>query len=622
MIIVNAINNTNATLTYSAENVTIPALSTVTVPISVLTAFSLDPQVNSDLLANNLSLSNTVTTYKGTAAQVFLATIANLPAALVGFGTITALNGEVDAITLGASAVTFNVTGTWVATLLVESTLGDGTWQAVPSFVPATGSKATTFTSNEFVIVGVAGFTEVRVRASAYTSGTVSVTWGASKSTAYVNQGVPASLNSAWPATLTDGTNGPVAVKAPNTAAVAADPALVVALSPNNTISVNAIPLAGTLATYSATITGLSPTSSATDIFSIVGSATKTITVTNIDVSATQTTAGAINTQLIKRSTADTGGGSSTITEVQHTSSFSQVSSVISTVTVASTGAGNLLVVGTSNAGARTVTSVSDGTNSFTQATNAAATSTGTGAGYSDVWYLLSSTAGKTTITVTWSGAAGTFFKDIFFWEVNGFISPVFGSANHVNQGAQSGGTATGASVTTASTQSFAVGIDSTNGTVSANPASGNAFTSGGNINATSGNAGCSLIASASGTYNPAWTDNGAIFASSTAIFTGTIPSPAALTAVPHNKNNAAATAVVTAYSSNPTLGTTVGVVRSTKLFVPTITGAPSVQTWMFGTRPSQAIVLIGAADTLAINLNSTTVAGGLFDIDIEWTEQ
>lgn len=34
---------------------------------------------------------------------------------------------------------------------------------------------------------------------------------------------------------LTDGTNGPVAVKAPSTAAVAADPALVVALSPNNT---------------------------------------------------------------------------------------------------------------------------------------------------------------------------------------------------------------------------------------------------------------------------------------------------------------------------------------------------------------------------------------------------
>jgi hypothetical protein len=36
---------------------------------------------------------------------------------------------------------------------------------------------------------------------------------------------------------LTDGTNGPVAVKPPFTAAVSADPALVVAISPNNPIT-------------------------------------------------------------------------------------------------------------------------------------------------------------------------------------------------------------------------------------------------------------------------------------------------------------------------------------------------------------------------------------------------
>jgi len=48
------------------------------------------------------------------------------------------------------------------------------------------------------------------------------------------NQGTPATLANAWSTKITDGTNGPAAVKAASTAAVAADPALVVALSPNS----------------------------------------------------------------------------------------------------------------------------------------------------------------------------------------------------------------------------------------------------------------------------------------------------------------------------------------------------------------------------------------------------
>jgi len=49
-----------------------------------------------------------------------------------------------------------------------------------------------------------------------------------------VNQGTAASLANAWSQKITDGTNGPAAVKAASTAAVAADPALVVSLSPNS----------------------------------------------------------------------------------------------------------------------------------------------------------------------------------------------------------------------------------------------------------------------------------------------------------------------------------------------------------------------------------------------------
>ena len=55
-----------------------------------------------------------------------------------------------------------------------------------------------------------------------------------------VNQGTGATLANSWPHKLSDGTNGPVAVKPASTAAVATDPALVVAVSPNNTVAVSA----------------------------------------------------------------------------------------------------------------------------------------------------------------------------------------------------------------------------------------------------------------------------------------------------------------------------------------------------------------------------------------------
>lgn len=48
---------------------------------------------------------------------------------------------------------------------------------------------------------------------------------------------VPTSLAQAWNQKITDGTNGPVAVKGTSTAAVASDPALVVTISPNSVVA-------------------------------------------------------------------------------------------------------------------------------------------------------------------------------------------------------------------------------------------------------------------------------------------------------------------------------------------------------------------------------------------------
>ena len=60
------------------------------------------------------------------------------------------------------------------------------------------------------------------------------------------DQGTAASLANAWSTKITDATNGPVAVKAASTAAVAADPALVVSLSPNSHAKATIQPLYGT----------------------------------------------------------------------------------------------------------------------------------------------------------------------------------------------------------------------------------------------------------------------------------------------------------------------------------------------------------------------------------------
>lgn len=70
------------------------------------------------------------------------------------------------------------------------------------------------------------------------------------------------------------------------------------------------------LTTYAANKVGLASVASATDIAILPGNATNTVLVTRVQVTCTQTTAGIIDLQLIKRSTADTLGTSSAMTIV------------------------------------------------------------------------------------------------------------------------------------------------------------------------------------------------------------------------------------------------------------------------------------------------------------------
>jgi len=101
---------------------------------------------------------------------------------------------------------------------------------------------------------------------------------------------------------------------------------------------------------------------------------------------------------------------------------------------------------------------------------------------------------------------------------------------------------------------------------------------------------------------------------------TSTTPTP-----VPYDSSDSAAAAVVRAYTANPSsLGTLVGNVRVAKMLLG-VTAGTTVQDrliWDFGDRPTKALVLRGAAQFFAINLNGVTFGTATsFNVYIEWTE-
>lgn len=149
-------------------------------------------------------------------------------------GTISATNGAITVDTEGHSSVYFNVTGTFVATLLFEAEAGDGVWNNVAAVNQNNGIFFFVTVPNVSFIAPVGGFNQFRIRAASYTSGTVNITInsGAGTNVVEIFQPVATALHGTM--RVSDGTTN-AAIKAASTAAVAADPALVVAISPNNT---------------------------------------------------------------------------------------------------------------------------------------------------------------------------------------------------------------------------------------------------------------------------------------------------------------------------------------------------------------------------------------------------
>lgn len=84
----------------------------------------------------------------------------------------------------------------------------------------------------------------------------------------------------------------------------------------NGRLIVSSVPANSVISTYSAAVTGLATAALATDILTIGGSATKTVRIKQLRISATRTTSGNFDITLVRRSTANTGGTSTTLTAV------------------------------------------------------------------------------------------------------------------------------------------------------------------------------------------------------------------------------------------------------------------------------------------------------------------
>jgi len=315
-----------------------------------------------------------------------------------GSGNITALNGSVVATTNGASTVVFNVLGTWVATLALQGTVDGSTWFSID------GLQATSTTSifntgfisaNTQLVVGCGGYSQVRLTAIAFTSGTANIAWNASAGqggsivnpvntydtniTGGINalNGVSANKSSGssvtvinvtgtWVATLqlqaatADGlskniygfnqttgqmvtsitapavlivpSGGYTTVSLTATAYTSGTANIAFTSSIGNQLSYSiASPIDGYKATYAAASAPFTAAATATDIFTITGSATKTIRVTRIEITGTQTTGLNQNILLLKRSTADTAGTSAAVTAVpQDTNNPAATATVLS----------------------------------------------------------------------------------------------------------------------------------------------------------------------------------------------------------------------------------------------------------------------------------------------------
>jgi hypothetical protein len=134
----------------------------------------------------------------------------------------------------GASTARLQLSGSWVGTLLFEQSIDGGTtFGAMACHVNGTIFSGSSITANGIFDCEVAGATHFRVRATSFVGGGTAVL----TETVTASTGVVKILNSV---AIKDNLSGAAAtIKPASTAAQATDPAMVVAISPNNPLTIS-----------------------------------------------------------------------------------------------------------------------------------------------------------------------------------------------------------------------------------------------------------------------------------------------------------------------------------------------------------------------------------------------
>jgi len=90
-------------------------------------------------------------------------------------GTLGAAEATVEIASANLGSAGLGITGTWVGTIVVEGDHGDSVWRSIPLIHSLTAAAVTSTTANGSWFIGLAGFETIRVRMSAWTSGTATV---------------------------------------------------------------------------------------------------------------------------------------------------------------------------------------------------------------------------------------------------------------------------------------------------------------------------------------------------------------------------------------------------------------------------------------------------------------
>lgn len=95
------------------------------------------------------------------------------------------------------------------------------------------------------------------------------------------------------------------------------------------------------------------------------------------------------------------------------------------------------------------------------------------------------------------------------------------------------------------------------------------------------------------------------------------------LASIPYDSNDLPATAIVNAYTANPTLGVVIGTIKTIYLGLSTpATSGNIVMLVDFGNKPSKCL-LLRPGESFSLNYNNAIPGlGTLLNMDIEWTEE